>query len=248
MRQAIARNLIVSALLSMALGLASTIRFALPAVPRPADDPPLNVDDQGVFEIFQAGQQLGTEQFKIAASKDGVQVDDDAQLRVEQLGQKLMLKTISKLSLDSHLQPLDYAWSQQGSQSSSLDMDLKSSPAKITYTTVSGAKDERAFQLVKDVAILDSNVFIHYEILLDRYLATSHGKQEFPAFIPQQATPGLLTVKEGGTQTKLVHGQNVKLRHFEVKSDLATIDLWTDDQNHLEVLALPQASLEVIRQ
>lgn len=233
----------------------STALLALQvAIPTPggaplgiAGSPPASLDDRGVFVVSIAGRNIGTETFEIRSSRDQVVADAEIQLRVEQDGKTYAFKTFPKLVLNSQLQPQTYSWSQKGAQSSSLEVDFRSSPVKTQYLTVAGEKDNRDFELLKDVAVIDNNVFHHFQLIVDRYRMTKGGKQTFPAFVPQDAAPGQLTIEDAGMEQTQIRGHKENLDHLVVTTELAQIDLWVDDQQHLQRVSIPAAKLEAIR-
>ncbi len=166
---------------------------------------------------------------------------------MEQDGKTLEVRTSPHLILNPQLRPLSYTWSQKGTQSSQLSIDFHSSPARAQYKTVTGESDRRDFKLGKDVMVLDDNVVHHYQLVVDRYDQTSKGKQTLNAFIPQEALPGEITVEDVGAEPVSVRGESLNLRHLTLTTDLARVDLWVDNQDHLQVVSVPVAQLQAVR-
>jgi hypothetical protein len=206
-----------------------------------------DLNDHGVFEIYSAGKSIGTEKFEIRAGPKQIEAQAEVHLRLEENGKTLEIRTTPSLILDPQLHALSYTWSQKGTQSSQLTIDLRSSPVHTHYKAVNGENDVRDFKLTKDVVLLDDNVVHHYQLLIARYDQTSKGKQSFHAFIPQEALPGELTVEDMGIQPVTVEGSAEKLRHLVLTTDLASVDLWADDQGRLEVVSVPMAQFEAVR-
>lgn len=232
----------------LALLLAASHPGGRSALGAPGDAPPAGcLNDQGVFVLSVAGQPVGTETFDIRSTADRIEAEAKIDLRVEREGKVLGFKTSPKLVLDSALQPLTYAWSQKGSQSSQLEVDFRSSPAKTRYRTVAGEDDRRDFELPKDILVLDDNVIHHYQLVVCRYFRTSGGKQTFQVFIPQEALPGLLEVEETGQENVEIAGRSETLRHLLVSAELARIDLWVDKEQRLQRISIPVAQLEAER-
>ncbi|MBZ5545452.1 MAG: hypothetical protein LAO07_17530 [Acidobacteriia bacterium] len=209
--------------------------------------PPREVNDRGVFVVSQAGRPIGTETFAIKSSSHQVEAEAKIELRVEQDGKSFEFRTSPKLVMNSDFEPLTYSWSQKSAQSSELSVDFRSTPAKAHYRTVTGQADEREFELPKDVVILDSNVFHHYQLVIQRYRRTPGGKQAFHAFIPQEALPGSLNVEDVGKEQVEVGGEKRNLRHLVITTDLARIDLWADSQDRVERVSIPAAGIEAVR-
>jgi hypothetical protein len=212
-----------------------------------ANSPASNWDDHGIFLLAVAGRPIGTEKFEIRSSADKVEAQAEINLRVEQSGKTLELKTFPNLVMGPQLNPLTYTWSQKGPQNSQLEVDFRSTPAKTRYKTVDGQEDNRDFALPKDIVILDDNVVHHYQLVVDRYRQTPGGKQTFRAFIPQEALPGDLSIEETGTEPVTVGGATVNLDHLVVTTENFRIDLWVDEQQRLQRISIPEAQLEAVR-
>jgi hypothetical protein len=207
----------------------------------------VNVDDEGVFVISLAGRSVGSESFKIHSSTGKVEARGEIRLHLEQNGKTLGLQSFPDLVLDPQLRPITYTWNQKGSQSSRLEVDFRSKPARVRYKTISGNEDNRDFQLPPDVVVLDDNVVHHYQLIAARYQAMGGGKQTFHIFVPQEALPSLLTVEDLGNAATTIDGATANLRHLLITTDVTHIDLWVDDQQHIERVSVPATQLEAIR-
>lgn len=227
--------------------LAGGARAADPLGGKAQSAAPADLNDHGVFEIFATGQSIGTEKFEIRAGSKQIEAQAEVHLRLQQGGKTVEVKTMPTLLLDPQLHALSYTWSQKGSQSSQLTIDFRSSPVRTRYKGVNGENDDRDFKLPKDVVVLDDNIVHHYQLVVDRYDQTSKGKQSFHAFIPQEALPGEITVQDMGTQPVTVEGTTQNLRHLVLTTELAGIDLWVDDQGHLQVVSAPVAQFQAVR-
>jgi hypothetical protein len=73
------------------------------------------------------------------------------------------------------------------------------------------------------------------------------GKQTFPVFVPQEALPSLLTVEDMGNAATATERGAAGLRHLLITTDVTHVDLWLDDQQHLERVSVPAAQLEATR-
>jgi hypothetical protein len=206
-----------------------------------------DLNDQGTFEIFSAGKNIGTEKFEIRLHPDQIDAQGDVHLRVDQGGKRVEVRTSSTLVLDTHFNPLSYTWNQKGTQSSQLAIDFRIPPAHAHYRTVDGKDDRRDFQLDKDVVVLDDNLIHHYQLAITRYDEAKGGTQAFRAFIPQEALPGLITLKSAGPETVTVDGGKRTLRHFLLTAERAQISLWVDDRGHVQLVSAPDAQYQAVR-
>jgi hypothetical protein len=213
----------------------------------PGNPRPVKVDDQGVFVISVAGRPVGRESFKIHSSSGKVEAQGEIRLRIEQNGKTVSVQSFPNLVLDPQLRPVTYTWNQKGSQSSRLEVDFRARPARVRYKTISGNEDDRDFELAPDVVVLDDNVVHHYQLITAHFQALGGGKQTLPVFVPQEALPSLLTVEDMGIAPSTSAGVTTNLRHLLITTDVTHIDLWVDDQQHLERVSVPAAQLEAIR-
>jgi hypothetical protein len=225
----------------LACGVA-TLGQETPGSPRP-----VNVDDEGVFVISLAGRPVGTERFKIHSSPGKVEAQGEIRLHIEQDGKRVSVQSFPDLILDPQLCPVTYTWNQKGSQSSRLEVDFTGKLASVRYMTIDGKEDNRDFELPHDVVVLDDNVVHHYQLIIARFQAMGGGKQTLPVFVPQEALPSLLTVEDMGNAATAIGGVTANLRHLLITTDVTHIDLWVDDQQHIEQFSVPQAQLEAIR-
>jgi hypothetical protein len=220
------------------------IGLALAATPAVAAE---DLKDRGVFVLKLAGKSIGTETFEIAPQKDTIEVSAKIDLKFNQDGKTVEFKTTPRLVLDNDLNAVSYEWSQKGAQSSELKVDMRTSHVSAKYRTVTGAEDVRDFELSPGVIVLDNNVIHHYQIAVYRYRRAGGGKQTFRAFIPQEALPGSLEIDDAGPDRTDVDGREQQLQHLTVTTDNARIDLWIDDKDRLQKIAIPAAQLEVFR-
>jgi hypothetical protein len=238
------RRLLESILISEALFLATA--FALAIRTSAALPPPGTNADQGTFVLKLGGKEYGTEKYSIQSAENQLTARSESQLRENETDQ--LLHTVSKLVLNAAFEPLSYTWSEDTPEKYTLSVDFASGVAKSRLHKPNGSDDVREVHLPKNVAILDNNVLIHYEVLIQRFAAAGGGKQTFPAYIPQSATPGTLTVQDAGMETISLGGAQRSLRHLVVLSDNAQIDLWTDENNHLQRLYWGAPQIEAVRQ
>lgn len=209
---------------------------------------PASLSDHGKFEISIAGKKIGAETFRIIPAGNRIIAKAEIELYPQRGGKTLVLHSFPELVLDSQLRPLSYTWVQKGAGDSKLHIDFTTAPAKAHYHTVNGKDDNREFLLPIDVVLLDDNVLNQYEILVNRYDMTSRGSQIFNAFIPQEALPGQVKIVETGPEQVKIGGKSESLRHLVVTTDLARIDLWADQQGHLQKVSVPAMRFDAVRQ
>ncbi|HEV2349114.1 MAG TPA: hypothetical protein VG028_04625 [Terriglobia bacterium] len=213
--------------------------------PNPAAPAP---DDQGTYSISFNGHPIGTERFKIHSSANKIEAEAEIEIKVLQSSQTLDLKSAPRLVLNQQWEPQTYVVNQKGTPEFHLEVDFRKSPAQ-SRLRLSNAKadDKREFVLPKDVLIVDDNVVHHYQLLVDRFALKPEKQQSFNAYIPQEATPGILNVRDVGSEDVNFAGRHHPLRHLVVSTEIARVDLWVDEQLHLQRLLIPAAQLEAVR-
>jgi hypothetical protein len=93
------------------------------------------------------------------------------------------------------------------------------------------------------VAILDNNLYDQYAILARLYDWQAKGAQTFSVLIPQELTPGSVTVESLGSQD--VNGK--KLTELQVKTEDLEVDLFLDG-NRLVRIVSPSTNAEILRE
>jgi hypothetical protein len=93
------------------------------------------------------------------------------------------------------------------------------------------------------VVILDDNMYHQYQVLAGLYDAGKGGAQTFTVLVPQELTPGTVTVDSLGKQDV----DNKKMEELRVKTEDNEIDLYLDGGKLMRLVA-PAANAEVVRE
>ena len=201
--------------------------------------------DSGVLVILSQGRKVGTERFKITPSASGLEATGE--LDVEMPGSGKASET-STLKLDQKFRPVSYVRQQRSPKKGSVNVDFGSPETTLT-TSVEGGNDERIFYLSADhLAVLDTNFFHHYALLLRQYDSIKNGAQLFNVFVPQEATPATISLEFVGVESTTVGKTARKLNHFAAQTDELKIDLWAGPDGEIYRMSIPQANLEILRQ
>jgi hypothetical protein len=94
------------------------------------------------------------------------------------------------------------------------------------------------------ISVLDNNLYHQYAVLARVYDWSKRGAQTFPVLIPQDLTPGTISVEATGSSTvsgKSYEGLKVTTSDLEVL-------LLLDSNHKLMRLEVPSAKVSVIRQ
>jgi hypothetical protein len=93
------------------------------------------------------------------------------------------------------------------------------------------------------VVVLDDNLYYQYTFLARLYDWDKKGEQTFSVLVPQEMTPGTVTVDSMGEQ--VVNGQ--KVQELRVRTEDNEIDLYVDGPKLVRLVA-PAANAEIIRE
>lgn len=200
------------------------------------------VPDKGKFSIRLEGKIVGQEQFEIAPSGAGWVAKGTTDLRPPQ---GAAARVNGTLTLQSNGAPIAYEWTSQAEKTNGAHVLFANGIAKITLE-MQGARpyeQDMAFNTPL-VAVLDNNLYHQYAVLARIYDWSKGGAQSFPALIPQELTPGSVTVEATGSASsegKSYEGLRVTTSDIEVL-------LLLDASHKLMRLEVPAAKVSVIRE
>jgi len=200
------------------------------------------VADKGKFNILLDGKSMGREEFEIEPSGASWIAKGVTSL---QTPDGKSAKVTGTLTLQPNGVPVTYDWTAQTDKSNSANVVFTNGVAKTTLQ-VEGA---RAFQQENSfgsplIAVLDNNLYHQYEILARIYDWSKHGSQSFPVLIPQDLTPGSITVTMSGSAT--VDGKSFESLKVST-SDLEVL-LFLDSNHRLMRLEVPASKVAVVRE
>jgi hypothetical protein len=209
---------------------------ASPANPKPGG---VFAQDKGTFRILVNGQQVGKEEFEISSRGGGWVAHDTSEIQ----GAGGTSHVTGTLELHADGTPARYEWSAQGEKKASATIGFEGSTATINLH-VEGAKpytQQFTFNSPQ-VVILDNNLYYQYAVLARLYDWNRKGTQTFTVLVPQELTPGSVTVESAGTHD----ASGKKLEELAVKSPDLEVDLFLDGQRLVRILS-PTTNAEVLR-
>ena len=201
--------------------------------------------ESGVFSVFSGNRQVGTEKFKITRTATGLEAEGEIQLEPPG-GPAVSESTL--LRLDAKMQPTFYERRQSSPHKGILTAQFGPSETKLVVSMDSGTDDSIYYLPSNNLAVLDTNFFHHYSILLRQFDASRSEPQPFHVFVPQEALPGTVSLQTKGKEKQTVGNQTLDLNHFQVVSEELTIDLWATDEGEIQRISIPPANLEILRQ
>ncbi len=202
---------------------------------------PLLTEDKGRLRMLLDGQPVGTEEFEISPTGDEWVARGKAEVNMPGAAPTVVS---GKLRLRPDGVLLQYEWSAQGSKKASATIGFRGGTATMELR-VEGSKPftQQFFFDSPRVVILDDNLYHHYALLARLYDWSAKGAQTFPVLIPQEVTPGTITVESLGPRE--VDG--AKLELLRVRTADLEVDLYLDGLR-LVRLAVPAAKALVLRE
>ena len=226
------------------LAAAGILVAAFAAIPRQKTSAASNIfiADRGKFTIQVDGQTVAHETFEIAPAGAGWVAKGTTELKVPQPAPSTISGT---LTMQPDGVPISYEWSSQAEKTNGAHILFANGIAKVTLE-MQGARpfeQDMAFGAPL-VAILDNNLYHQYAILARLYDWQKRGPQTFPVLIPQELTPGSITVEATGSAT--AGGKSYEgLR--ATTSDLEVL-LYLDKDHRLDRLEVPSAKVTILRE
>ena len=197
--------------------------------------------DKGKFKIVVSGQQAGTEEFALSASGGNWIAHGNA----EMLTPQGTAKVNGTLELRPDGVPVRYEWSMQGAKKAGSTIVFNGTTASVELRLEGARPYTQQFTFNSDrVVVLDNNMYDQYAILARLYDWDKKGAQTFSVIVPQEMTPGSVTVESLGKQDS---GNAAKLEELRVKTEDLEIDLFLDGQRLVRLVS-PSANAEIIRE
>jgi hypothetical protein len=203
------------------------------------------MSDSGVLLILANNTRVGTERFQVRSTATGWEAA--AELQVEASGSKT--SESATLRLDAALGPTSYQRVQKSPLTATLEVRFGGKAETTLVSSAAGGEPvEQVFYLPEnDLAVLDTNFFHHYALLLLHYDRARGGPQPFNVFIPQEALPGTITLSFVAAEP-LPERPDVMLDHFRATTEELEMEIWVTPQGALQHITIPAVGLEVLRQ
>ncbi len=197
---------------------------------------------KGKFRDTVAGKEVGSEEFEISGSAGGWLARGNATVKSAKGPDT---RITSQLQLTASGAPVHYEWTTvAGSKKSSASVDFSGGTATI-HLQVNGSQPytQQFFFKSPNVVILDDNLYYQYAILASLYDWSAKGAQTFSVLIPQELTPGTITVEAMDPENS--GGKN--FNRLRVSSQDLQLILYLDG-NRLEKISVPSSNAEILRQ
>jgi hypothetical protein len=201
---------------------------------------PIFSADKGKFRILVNGQQAGKEEFEISTSGDDWVAHGSSEIQSAQ-GVSHVTGT---LTLRPDGDPVRYEWATQGAKKASATITFTGATANIELRLEGARPYSQQFTFDSPrVAVLDNNLYHQYAVLGRLYDWDKKGPQKFSVLVPQELTPGTITVLSVGKQE--IAG--AKLEQLLVKTEDLELNLYFDGARLMRIV-VPSANAEIIRE
>jgi len=200
--------------------------------------------DQGTLRILVDGQPAGTEEFEIRSSGGEWTARGTAEVAGPNGAKE---RVTGKLLLTADGAPRKYEWTTTAPRKAAATLVFENGVAKMVLRIEGTSPYSQDFDFkTPAVLILDNNMYHHYAILAQLYDWEHKEAKTFPVLIPQDMTPGSVSVEYGGPE--VLEGQKVDV--LRVHSQDLELDLYCDStpQHRLLKLAVPAAKAEIVRE
>ena len=198
--------------------------------------------DKGKFTIKLDGQTVGHEEFEIAPSGGGWTAKGIASINAPGSAAS---KITGTLTLQPDGAPIAYEWTAQAEKTNGAHVIFTNGIAQITLQMQGAHPYDQTFSFGTPlVAILDNNLYHQYAVLARIYDWSKRGAQTLPVLIPQELTPGSITVESTGSASadgKTYEGLKVTTSDLEIL-------LLLDGNHRLMRLEVPSAKVSVVRE
>lgn len=233
-----------TASLALALAISACAALTFAAQKKGAANSAAGVftQDRAKFTIKLDGQTVGHEEFEIAPNGGGWLAKGTSDIK---LPTGATSKVTGTLTLQSNGAPISYEWTAQAEKTNGAHITFANGVASITLE-MQGARPFQQDLTFNSpmIAVLDNNLYHQYAVLARVYDWSKRGAQTFPVIIPQELTPGSITVESTGSATsdgKSFEGLKVTTSDLEIL-------LLLDSNHRLMRLEVPSAKVSVVRE
>jgi hypothetical protein len=197
------------------------------------------VPDKGHFRIMANGKEAGQEDFEISAAGGNWIVQGKSTIQTA----KGPTHINGALELAGNGNPVRYEWSTDGDKKASATITFNGPSASIALNLANTQPYTQQLTFGSEpVAILDNNLYDQYAVLAGIYDWSKKGAQTFSVLVPQELTPGSVTVESLGKQD--LDGK--QMEELSVKTSDLEISLFLD-KGHLMRIVAPQSDVEIVR-
>jgi phage baseplate assembly protein gpV len=198
--------------------------------------------DKGKLNILVDGKSIGHEEFEIAPEGNNWIAKGVTKVSME--GAPAATVTGS-LTLQPDGSPVSYEWTAQTDKTNGAHIAFENGVAKMTLQMQGARPFEQDLSFDSPhIAVLDNNLYHQYAVLARVYDWSKRGTQTFSVLIPQELTPGTITVDwVGAVSADGKTYEGLKL----ITTDIEMV-LYLDSNHKLMRLEVPASKAAVVRE
>lgn len=200
------------------------------------------VPDKGKLDILLDGKSVGREEFEIVSSGGAWTAKGTTKINPPQGTSSTVTGT---LTLQPDGAPTSYEWSSQAEKNNGAHIVFVNGVAKITLQIQGARSFQQDISFTSPlIAVLDNNLYYQYAVLARLYDWSRRSAQTFSVLIPQELTPGTVTVDWAGA----VSADGKAYEGLKVTTSDLEIMLYLDTNHRLMRLEVPSAKVVVVRE
>lgn len=186
------------------------------------------------------GRQVGGEEFEISQNGGNWVARGTSEVKTADG----VTHVTGTLELHGDGTPAHYEWSTRGAKQASASIGFNGSTASIDLRVDGARPFTQQFTFNSpQIAVLDNNLYHQYAVLARLYDWSKKGAQTFSVLVPQEMTPGSVTVQALGQKDE----GGKKLDELQVKTEDLELDLYLENQRLVRIDA-PDANAEIVRE
>jgi hypothetical protein len=221
---------------------ALTFGMAAPAAQKKGAPGSVLVSDKGKLNILLDGKSVGHEEFEISPTGNGWIAKGATSLTPPQGASS---NVTGSLTLQPSGAPIAYDWSAQTEKTNGAHVVFINGVAKMTLQMQGAHSFEQDLTCSSPtIVVLDNNLYHQYAVLARVYDWAKRGKQDFSVLIPQELTPGTLSVEATGPA--LMDGKSYE--GLKVLTSDLELMLYLDSGHRLMRIEVPSAKVSVVRE
>jgi len=198
--------------------------------------------DKGKLGILIDGKSIGREEFEITPNGNTWLAKGTTKVSMEGGAQTTVT---GSLTLQPDGSPVSYDWTSQADKTNGAHVVFENGIAKMTLQMQGAHSYEQDLTFnTPHIAVLDNNLYHQYAVLAHLYDWTRKGPQTFPVLIPQELTPGTITVESVGS----VNAGGKSYEGLKVVTTDIEMVLYLDTNHKLMRLEVPASKAAVVRE
>jgi hypothetical protein len=236
-----AHRRILAALACLALAALAGASLSVAGASGASKSASLFTPDKGNFKILVSGQQAGKEAFELSSNGGDWVVKGNSEIQ----STDGVTHVSGTLQLHADGTPVSYEWSTEGPKKASSTITFAGPVATIELRLEGRRPFTQQFTFNSpQIVVLDNNLYYQYAVLAGLYDREKKGLQTFSVLVPQELTPGSVTVQSLGEQNS---NGGKKLEELVVKTEDLEVDLFLDGARLVRIVA-PSSNAEIVRQ